>query len=282
VPTGYTAIIEDDPNVTFQQFAIGCARAFGALAHMRDEPQSKPIEDRVATNYHVTELAKANQRLAELQAMTPEQKDAAFVAENERRDKEWVQYAAQEKDKLARYLKMRAQVVAWLPPTPEHDGLKKFMLEQIDTCVKHLGGSADYAHGTTFKPFPSVEHWFAEQMRKVHWDIEYHTREDAKEKERVASANKWVADLRASLQAYPVVQPTDYEHADLQRFVRDMQKAGLTPYHYHGRFFWEGPAVDVDDLQEALSETRVKCQHDSMGLGYVVYPRASGKRKEAA
>ena len=41
-----------------------------------------------------------------------------------------------------------------------------------------------------------------------------------------------------------------------------------------GRFFWTGPAVVVDDLQDALSATRVSCQWDSMGRGWVVYPRA--------
>ena len=56
-----------------------------------------------------------------------------------------------------------------------------------------------------------------------------------------------------------------------------MKNAGLEPYHYHGRFWWEGPAVNVDNLQEALSETRVKCQWDNMGLGYVVYPVMFGR-----
>lgn len=59
----------------------------------------------------------------------------------------------------------------------------------------------------------------------------------------------------------------------LMRFMRDMRKAGLRMYHYKGRFWWEGPAVDVDDLQTAMSATKVPVQWDSMGLGYVVYPK---------
>ena len=66
------------------------------------------------------------------------------------------------------------------------------------------------------------------------------------------------------------------------RFCRDMEDAGLEVEHYHGRFYWEGPAVRVDDLQEALSETKVPCQWDDMGLGYIVYPNRSAKLKEAA
>lgn len=32
-------------------------------------------------------------------------------------------------------MKVRREVEAWTPPTPEHDGLKKFALEQIDMCI---------------------------------------------------------------------------------------------------------------------------------------------------
>lgn len=59
------------------------------------------------------------------------------------------------------------------------------------------------------------------------------------------------------------------------QFVDDMQAAGLDVEAYHGRFWWSGPAVRVDDLQDALSATKIPCQWDQMGLGYVVYPRAA-------
>ena len=64
---------------------------------------------------------------------------------------------------------------------------------------------------------------------------------------------------------------------DVRRFMRDMRKAGLKSKmrFYQGRDFWTGPAVVVDDLQEALSHTNVKCQWDRMGKGYVVYPHQS-------
>ena len=42
MPTGYTAIIEDDPNCTFEQYLMRCARAFGATVTMRDDPLDKP------------------------------------------------------------------------------------------------------------------------------------------------------------------------------------------------------------------------------------------------
>ena len=68
-----------------------------------------------------------------------------------------------------------------------------------------------------------------------------------------------------------------YDNDECNRFVKDMNKTGLKTYHYHGRFFWEGPAVNVDDIQDALSSTKVKCQWDNMGKRWVVYPYKKGK-----
>ncbi len=65
----------------------------------------------------------------------------------------------------------------------------------------------------------------------------------------------------------------EYERPEYRRFVADMQAAGLEVTHYRGRYFYEGPAVAVDDIQDALSHTTVKCQWDQLGLGFIVYPR---------
>ena len=70
-----------------------------------------------------------------------------------------------------------------------------------------------------------------------------------------------------------------YSDPDCRTFVHDMEAVGLEPFHYNGRYFWEGPAVSVDDLQDALGATRIKCQFDALGLGFVVYPRASDRGK---
>ena len=67
-------------------------------------------------------------------------------------------------------------------------------------------------------------------------------------------------------------KPRAYENERYNRFVRDMLEANLEPYHYRGRFFYEGPAVNVDDTQDAIRATKVKVQTDNMGLGFVVYP----------
>ena len=71
-----------------------------------------------------------------------------------------------------------------------------------------------------------------------------------------------------------VETPRDYTDPDCIQFVEDMAQAGLRVEHYYGRFFYEGPGVQVDELQDAMSNTKVRVQYDSMGRGYIVYPKA--------
>ena len=57
------------------------------------------------------------------------------------------------------------------------------------------------------------------------------------------------------------------------KFTKDCEKAGLEVTDYQGRYFYHGPAVSCDDIGEVLQVTKVKCQWDQLGKGYIVYPR---------
>lgn len=72
-----------------------------------------------------------------------------------------------------------------------------------------------------------------------------------------------------------------YKKDSHKRFVEAVNEADLTPYHYRGRFYYEGPAVDVSHrempkLYAALHDAGFSgddLQQDNMGLDMVVYPR---------
>ena len=71
-------------------------------------------------------------------------------------------------------------------------------------------------------------------------------------------------------------QPT-YTDPRYVRFVRDMEKAGYEWYHYRGRYYYQGPAVNTDErngptLQDVMRATRVKVIRDNMAFDWVVYP----------
>jgi len=68
------------------------------------------------------------------------------------------------------------------------------------------------------------------------------------------------------------VSSDDYEKERYKNFCDDMENAGLELRHYDGRYYYHGPAVVVDNIQDALSKTKVPCQWDNMGLDYIVYP----------
>ena len=66
---------------------------------------------------------------------------------------------------------------------------------------------------------------------------------------------------------------SEYSTPAFRQFIKDMEEEGLDTWYYRGRNFWSGPAVDVDDIQDALRATRVRCQWDNLGRGFVVYPK---------
>lgn len=65
----------------------------------------------------------------------------------------------------------------------------------------------------------------------------------------------------------------EYPQGRFNQFVQDMEKAGLEVRHYEGRFSFNGPAVVVDKIFDAMSKTEVESQWDHLGLQYIVYPR---------
>ena len=73
-----------------------------------------------------------------------------------------------------------------------------------------------------------------------------------------------------------------------EKFVEDMNLAGIFTAPYHGRFFWEGPAARSDQqngptLQEIIGNTAVPLQWDRLASNYVVYPvgQARARWKDA-
>jgi hypothetical protein len=79
MPTGYTAPIAD--GMTFEQYALGCARAFGALVTMRDEPSDAPIPEKLEPDtYYQRSLEASQLELDRVMSLTA----AEIVAETDK------------------------------------------------------------------------------------------------------------------------------------------------------------------------------------------------------
>ena len=195
-PTGFTADIID--GISFRQYALHCARAFGALVSMREDSADAPIPTKFkADDYHRKELKKSKAKLALLNKMPIEEaaKEAALEYANAvaERDKA----IAKTEDQRAKYLAMLEKVRAYQPPSNEHIEYKKFMESQILSSIDF-----DY-RGDYYKENPidqlSPEDWKKEQIRHISDSIDYYTKAYAEEVARTKGRNKWLKELFDSL-----------------------------------------------------------------------------------
>lgn len=196
MPTGYTADVQDGKITEFTDFALLCARAFGALIHMRDSDMKAKLPDRIRpdTRYHDEALRKANDRLKMLRGLTPEQCELeagrAYSVQLEAHE----DYRARQRLQRERYEAMLAKVKEWSPPSPDHEGLKKFMCEQLQESIRFDCGGSSLPKP---KPIKAAE-WLAQEIARCDRDIEYHGKERDAEIERAAGRDKWLRDLRDS------------------------------------------------------------------------------------
>ena len=195
MPTGYTADIKN--GITFKKFAMNCSRAFGALVMMRDDPADAPIPKSFQpSRYHKDRLAEAKAELARLQKMPIV--TAGLAAEGEYQESERRRLAALNKSRELRdkYAEMLAKVRAWKPPTTDHEGLKEFMIEQIESSI-------DFDCNEKYWNKKSVRQagaeWLSAKIEKAKRDIAYHTEEYEKECKRAKERTEWVSALRKSL-----------------------------------------------------------------------------------
>ena len=196
MPTGYTADIKD--GIDFKTFAMNCARAFGACVTLRDEPGGGEAipEQFEPSDYHLKAAEKARQQLAELEAMTPEQREQAAL-------RSWEDAESRRQERLDEFRKLRvsyesmlAQVNAWTPPTPEHACFHDFMRSQIEESIKF-----DCIESSYENPAPRMtgEEWAETMRQKYARDETYHEAQHVAEVERAKSRTAWVQALRGSL-----------------------------------------------------------------------------------
>lgn len=198
MPTAYTAKLMEEGQ-SFPAFVMTCARAFGALITMRDDPLDAEIpENFKPSNYHVERLSAAKADLARLEKMG----DAERVAFGKlKRDQEIeARRAHLDKDRSQndRLDEARAQVEKWEPPTPEHVGLKDFMLEQINISRHDLSWAEKYLAEAAAK---TPAQYYADAVAGAKRQVEWHTEEQEKEAARARERTEWVKALRESLAA---------------------------------------------------------------------------------
>jgi hypothetical protein len=198
MPTGYTAPIAD--GMTFEQFALGCARAFGALVTMRDEPNDAPIPERFEpSDYHQKKLQETQAELDRINAMSAVELTECAFADHRAEVQTCNDYIAKEAALLGKYEAMLAKVNAWAPPTSDHVGMKDFMVEQITSSIKFDCGSTYWHKQIAALGDPTPDAWKSKRIAKLQRDLAYHEDEHRKEVERAHMRTQWIKALRDSL-----------------------------------------------------------------------------------
>lgn len=192
--TGYTADIAK--GITFNQFALSCARAFGALIVMRDAPLGTEIPEKFKPDiaYYDEMLAKSATELNGLNAMT----DAELVESCsdiwEENVKAYKKAVASNIELRNKYNAMLKRVIEWTPPSPDHEGLKDFMAKQIRESIKF---DCDYMPKEPKIITP--REYYTKRRDELLEKIKYYNEEKQKEIDLVNSRNEWIKQLRESL-----------------------------------------------------------------------------------
>lgn len=192
--TGYTYPVADGKITKFSDFALSCARAFGALITMRDDPMDAPVPNEIKpSTYHADKLPLLRAQIVSLQGMSSEDAQAGadrdYAAKLEDRAKSDRECA----ERNGRITAMLAAVEDWTPPSDDHAEMKRFMRDQLSMSI-----DKPYARDPAAQM--SGTDWLAAQIASAKHDLEYHEAENAKEIERARTRTEWIQQLRASLE----------------------------------------------------------------------------------
>jgi len=194
MPTGYTEAVKD--GISFQEFAMRCVRAMGVCITLRDEPSGAPIPERFEPSpCYKDALKKSSEELNDFFHMTSEDITAANLAKYNEEVEYHTRRLKEVSELHAKYTAMLDQVRAWVPPREEHEGFKRFMIDQ-------LRASIDQDCDTSYFTEPvriTDEQWIIEERKRLQRSLDYHTKHYEEEIERAAKRTLWMQQFRESI-----------------------------------------------------------------------------------
>jgi hypothetical protein len=195
MPTGYTAKLQER-DLTFPEFAMICVRAMGVCVTMREEGDNVQIpEEFTPSDHHKKALEKAQEDLSALEVMNLDDAKKIAHAEYLTKKKNEREFHKKREITYARYQLMLSKVQKWNPPTPEHGGFKKFMIDQLTESIKF--DCEGFTREEYTEKTPAI--WISTERCRLLKDIAYHAKEYQEELKRVAGRNLWLKQFRDSL-----------------------------------------------------------------------------------
>lgn len=199
MPTGYTAPIAE--GITFKKYAMGCARAFGALIMMRDDPSDAEIpEEFEPSTYHRDRIEEDSKELKALLSMTVDEATAMAKAAYEKDRKYHSDGISKDKELLGKYQAMLSEVESYVSPSPDHDNFKKFMADQIRESINFDCNSDYHQRALDSSVLLDGRDWIESEKNRLNESLEYHRKNHQEELDRTNRRSEWVKKLRDSLE----------------------------------------------------------------------------------
>jgi len=191
MPTGYTTDIYNGKDVFFKDFALNCARAFGACVMQRDDPAGEKPKVQPVESYHTKALKKLGKfkKPSEIQFKAFIKKE---LASNKRIIKE-------KKTLENAYSKMIYKATIWTPPTTEHEALKDFMIKQLVESKQWDCGLDHYENQLVSLSAMTYNDYIEKKRKEYTFNCKYHEEHLIKEIDLIKQRNKWIQDLQNSL-----------------------------------------------------------------------------------
>lgn len=197
MPTGYTAAVKDGEITELSDFAMRCARAFGAYVMVRDAGLNTEVPDHFEPDeYYLKRYEEDKQKLEDFKSMSDKELREQWNREHEESVEFFHKRKRDEQRDRDRYKNMLEQVLEWEPPTEDHVSLKRFMVDQLNESIRF---DCSYYQDKQPPVQQSFENW-KEMMLGIYEDDVQRSKEGwEKEQERVSSRNQWISELKESL-----------------------------------------------------------------------------------
>lgn len=195
MPTGYTAGVGDGSITSFAEYAKNCARAFGALIHLRDEPNAEFPESIQPSSYHADRLSEALNEFKIFESLPTEELYAQFEQNKKDQIKSAIDAINEKKNIRLRYEKMLAIAKQFIPPTTQHIEYSKFIVDQIEKSISFDCDDKYSIESLTNAENLTYEEWYNKKIENFKWSIEYHTRNSQEENQRAINKTVWIQEL---------------------------------------------------------------------------------------
>lgn len=196
MPSGYTDKVQKGEVTDFVEFAMTCARAFGACVMLRDEPLSSDIPEQEVDKYYLNRIEELKKELHWLEMATEEEVEAKAEEDYESQLRRREEALREGNESRERYEAMLEKAKAYMPPTQDHENLRRFMIEQLEQSIE-WDCNNDYWKEEPVKL--TGAQYYRQREKKLIEDIAYCEAKHVEEISRTESRNLWLRQLKESL-----------------------------------------------------------------------------------